>query len=225
MDRIGSTSRPFRFIGRERELERIQARLADGLEDRGGGLVMIGGLPGIGVTTLAGEVAARASAAGWRAALGRCLPGTFGRPFSGLADALEDLALGFAAEVARADLGNDAGPIIRLCPALSTLVPTLAPAVPLDAADERLRLYETVVAWLTRLSVRQPLLLVIDDAEDAGDDLVALLTHVVPRLRDAPIVIPGLRRGFKAEAGSARGRERWAPRTRSDRGRTRKRRR
>jgi hypothetical protein len=112
-----------------------------------------------------------------------------GRPFSGLADALEALALAQPRNELLEDLATDAGPILRLCPALSPMVPSLAPAAPLDAADERLRLYEAVAGWLRRMATHRPILVVIDDASDASADLVALLAHVAHRLDGAPVLV------------------------------------
>src|SRR5690349_14432307 len=120
MVRTGSATRPLRFLGRERELEQIRNRLSDAVEGHGGMLVVTGP-PGIGLTSLAGEAAARAAAAAppVTVAHGRCLPGTAGRPFSGLADALEEFARSQPAAEVLADLATDAGPILRICPALA----------------------------------------------------------------------------------------------------------
>ena len=199
MVRTGSATRPLRFLGRERELEDIRTRLTAAVEGRGGVLVMAG-RPGMGLTSIAREAATRASAAndsvvateshpGVAVAWGRCTPGTSGRPYSGLADALEAHGLKQPATDLVADLANDSGPLLRLCPALSPSVPSLAPAAPLDAPDERLRLFEAVADWLRRASVRQPLLVVIDDGVYADTDLIALLTHVSRRLGGARVLI------------------------------------
>ena len=187
MTRTGSTHRQFRFLAREHELGRLRELMEAAVEGRGS-LVVMGGPPGIGVTSLAREVAARAAADGVQVAWGRCLEGTLGRPFSGLADALEGLARNQPPSTLQEDLGTDAGPLVRLCPQLSPLVPALAPAVPLDPADERLRLREAVATWLKRMSRRRPLLVVIDDAHNAGPDLEALLAHVTPRLNDSRVL-------------------------------------
>jgi DNA-binding CsgD family transcriptional regulator len=188
MVRTGSASRPLRFLGREQELEQIRSGIEAAVDGRGG-LLLVTGPPGIGLTSLVREAASRAESSGVAVAWGACLPGTAGRPFSGLADALERYMVSRPGAEIAADLAADAGPILRLCPALSRMVPSLAPAAPLGAADERLRLYEAVAGVLRRLAMRVPLMLVIDDAWNAGVDLVQLLEHLSRRLVDARVVI------------------------------------
>jgi len=203
----GSTPRSIHFLAREHELERARARL-ETTQVGEGGIIVLDGPPGIGVSSLAIEIAKRAASAGFRVVTASCVLDPLGRPYSGLADALEQLARTEAPDVLAADLGVDAGPISRLCPAISTLLPTIAPAVPLDPADERIRLSEALSGWLRRVATRQPLLITLDDAAEAGPDLVALLSRVLLRLRDAPALFVlgrgGLVPGAEAAADAER---------------------
>ena len=182
------TGRPLRFLARERELERLRRHVEALLGGRGG-VALISGVPGIGCTMLARQVAGRALQEGAQVLWGECLPGTEDRPFGGLADALETHALGLPLEVVQADLASDAGPILRLCPALADTVPAFTPAVPLNPADERLRLYEAVVGWLERIARRAPLLIVVDEFQLADGDLLRLLEHLARRLRELPVLV------------------------------------
>jgi DNA-binding CsgD family transcriptional regulator len=69
------------------------------------------------------------------------------------------------------------------------MVPALAPAVPLDPADERLRLYGAVVGWLGRVASRAPVLLLVDEAREASLDLVQLLAHASRRLANLSVLV------------------------------------
>src|SRR4029453_9172687 len=60
-----------RFVGRERELEALTARLADARAGRGR-LVLLVGEPGIGKTRIAEELIARAATSNDRILWGRC---------------------------------------------------------------------------------------------------------------------------------------------------------
>jgi DNA-binding SARP family transcriptional activator len=59
------------FVGRERELAELLAGLDEALAGRGG-LILVGGEPGIGKSRLAGELACQAKARGARVLSGRC---------------------------------------------------------------------------------------------------------------------------------------------------------
>src|SRR6266849_2784246 len=59
------------FIGREKELATL-AELLDAADRGEGGVVLIGGEPGIGKTRLLAEFAARAKTVGWLVLTGRC---------------------------------------------------------------------------------------------------------------------------------------------------------
>ena len=65
------TSAARAFVGRERELAELEAHLAAAAAGHGG-LVLLGGEPGVGKTRLLDELAARASLRGMTALWGRC---------------------------------------------------------------------------------------------------------------------------------------------------------
>ena len=115
-----------------------------------GGLLVVEGHSGDGASTLVRQAAGRALATGIDVLWGEGGEGALDRPYGGLAEALELHGLALDPEVLQADLGADAGPLARICPALAERLPSLTPAVPLDAEGARLRLYEAVVGWLTR---------------------------------------------------------------------------
>jgi DNA-binding CsgD family transcriptional regulator len=179
---------PHRFLGREPELERFSRRLESAASDRGG-LVVLAGDPGVGKTTLVDEVCRRAANGGYAVLRGAFLEGAPARPYGALADALESRALGEPPAKVQAELATDAGVIVRICPRLSALIPNFAPAVPLEPADERLRLHEALVSWLRRISAHGPVLLVLDDMHAADGDTLLAVQHLAHRSRELRVLI------------------------------------
>jgi hypothetical protein len=162
------------YVGREVELERLGRRLEETVAG-GGGMVVLRGPSGIGATRTAHEVAARANRLAMVTLWGQTVDGLAGRPFGGIADALEEFGTSQPAANLRALLAGGAPALARMCPRLREVVPGIAPAATLDASDERLRLDDAVVGWLRRASEDDPLLLVLDDWQSADDDSRALL--------------------------------------------------
>lgn len=177
-----------RFLAREKELNVLRRRVADAIAGRGG-LVTLAGPPGMGTTRLAREAADRALIAGMVVAWGECRAGLLDRPFGALAEALETGALAMPTDQVVADLGSDAGPVLRICPALASKLPTIVPAVPLDPVDERLRLADALYNWLTRMATRAPLLVVLDEHQHADGDLRDIVDRLGRRLRGAPVLL------------------------------------
>jgi len=178
----------FRFLARERELDALRRRL-EATAAGSGGVVALSGPPGIGTTTLAREVAARARGLGMAVAWGECREGLLDRPFGALAEALEAHALTLPPTQVMEDLATDGGPILHICPGLGAVLPTLAPQVPLEPVDERLRLREATFGWLTRMASRAPLLVVLDEFQLADGDLRGTVEQLARRLRQVPVLL------------------------------------
>jgi DNA-binding SARP family transcriptional activator len=134
-------------------------------------LALVAGEPGIGKTTLAGELARRVHAQGAAVLYGRCDERAL-IPYQPWVQALE----GHLTELADADvehwLAAHDGALARLLPARS------AGSVRAGDARERYLAFETVRALLEESSARQPLLVVLDDLHWADEDSLTLLCHL-----------------------------------------------
>jgi len=165
------------FVGRDVERERLAIALAAVTARGGRRIVLVGGEPGIGKTALVAEAAATAHAEGALVAYGRCD---------------EDLSIPYQPwrEVFRHLAADDA---IRP-DALERLLRTDAPA-PCDesgvAEGERHRLFAAVTEALTDVSVRTPLVLVLDDLHWADTQSCALLRHVATTADAMRVVVVG----------------------------------
>ncbi|HUG49222.1 MAG TPA: AAA family ATPase [Candidatus Limnocylindria bacterium] len=176
------------YLGREAEIERLGEHLSAAMAGHGR-LVLLRGAGGMGLTRTAHEVAARGDRLGMLVLWGTSREGLTGRPYGGLAEALEEYGSGLEPEQLAAQLGSGAPYITRLAPRLRMALKELTPAAPLPAADERLRLQAAVLGWLKRASAEQPLLLVLDDAQWADGDELRLLDYLGHRATDLPLLL------------------------------------
>jgi DNA-binding SARP family transcriptional activator len=158
------------------------APLEDAWADTVAGMLrfaLVAGEPGIGKTTLAGELARRAHGQGGAVLLGRSDEQAL-VPFQPWIEALEGLLEALpAADVDHWLTAHDG--------ALARLLPARSPAQ--DAAGgarERYLAFELVRALLDDIAARRPVLLVLDDVHWADADSLSLLRHVArsgPRRR------------------------------------------
>ncbi|HKA31298.1 MAG TPA: AAA family ATPase [Candidatus Binatia bacterium] len=173
------------FTGRTAELGRLTRRLDEVCAGHGG-VVLLAGEPGIGKTRTIEEATETARAQGALVLWGRCYEGEAARPFGPIAEALSEYVRGAAPEALRADLGLHAAPLTRLVPVLRERIPDLPEPMPLEPAEERVRLLDAVAQSLLALAARVPTVLVLDDLHWADAGTVALLRHVArftPRAR------------------------------------------
>jgi DNA-binding SARP family transcriptional activator len=156
--------------GRGPELERLERAWADAVS----GVLrfaLVTGEPGIGKTTLAGELARRAHGQGGIVLLGRSDEHAL-VPFQPWIEALERLLDALPAADADHWLTAHDGALARLLPARS---PAEAPA---GGQRERYLAFELVRALLDDVAARMPILLVLDDVHWADQDSMSLLRHL-----------------------------------------------
>jgi tetratricopeptide (TPR) repeat protein len=186
-----------RFVGRQAELAALQAVLERAVAGPGLELVMVTGEPGVGKSRLVAEFFAWADQrSGWvRWRQGRCLP---------YGDQVSVYALG---EIVRAEAGildSDGEQAAQ-----AKLTAAVAALRSLDEADrgwiaDRLRplaglhgtagadQIERFTAWarfLQALSAEAPLVLVVEDAHWADQQLLDFLGHLAGRAAGAPIML------------------------------------
>ncbi|MDD7936940.1 AAA family ATPase [Actinomycetospora lutea] len=133
-------------------------------------LVLLAGEAGIGKTRLAGEVAALAAATGGRVASARCHAAERSLFLQPVVDAL--------------------GPVLAtpVPPALAGLFPELVDAPGDDRPDPR-RVFAALAGLLAELTATAPLLLLIDDLQNAGLATVELLHFLALRPAGARVLV------------------------------------
>jgi DNA-binding SARP family transcriptional activator len=164
-----------RFIGRQRELGRLQQAFEAARGGRGR-VITILGEAGIGKTRLLQELSARIASRGGRVIVGRCFESEQVLPFAPWIDMLRG-------EGARMAVGEVAGAYPRHRAQLARLLPELGgerSAAPEPAEDSR-RIFEAVAQVVTTLAARRPVAIVLDDLHWADDMSVRLLAFLARR--------------------------------------------
>jgi DNA-binding SARP family transcriptional activator len=160
------------LVGREPEMARLLAAL-DETARGSGGIVLLGGEPGIGKTRLAEELAFHAQVAEMRVLWARCDPSESTPAYWPWIEALREFMPDGASEGA-AGIGG--------------LLPDGASRTISNSAG-RFRLHDAIATFLRRASRERPVMLVLDDLHDADVASLQLLLHVARTAHDARLLI------------------------------------
>jgi predicted ATPase len=166
-----------RFVGRQVELKKLQAKLISAAGGRGG-LVLVAGEAGVGKTAMVQQFAANARAGGTTVLWGACFEGEWRPPYAPWVDALGQLAAGLNDARLQHHLGAGAPPLAQLVPQIRARLPAIPPAAALSPNEERYRLYEAMAQFLTGVAGEQPVVLILDDLHWAGRDSLEGLRYV-----------------------------------------------
>jgi DNA-binding SARP family transcriptional activator len=195
------------LLGRVGELEFLRSawrKLLDGSGARPQ-IVLLSGEPGIGKTRLIAEAARAAHHAGAIVLAGRA-PREPLIPYQPLVEALRHHVVSAGLEELNRTLRANGEELVALVPELARRMPELTARMrelPLGgdegAEAERYRLFEAFVGAFTAISVRAPLLLVLDDLQWADRATLLLLRHLAraPQL-DRVLVLGAFRTGERA---------------------------
>jgi len=199
-----------RLIGRESSQELLRAAF-ESCKRAGLQWVVIRGASGMGKSALV-------------SALGRSLTGQLGYfisgkfdsyrqsvPYAGFASALESLAfqmlsepdvrLARSSQVLRESLGQLAGVLTSFVPDFGAVLGEVAPLVPLGPRETRSRLALVLARTLAACASRdQPLVLFLDDVQWSDAASRFLVSELLEKLRDAPVL---MLLALRDESGSA----------------------
>lgn len=204
---------PFPFVGRSAELKLLRT-LMPRAEGEGSRVVLLGGEPGSGKSRLVRELAAEATRDGVLCLHGAC-DAVVRTPYGAFVEALDQLARHADPAELRAALGPAGGELIRLLPDLSARIADLAPPVGADPDTERHRLHSAVASLLAGISLRRPLLLVLEDAHWADAPTLLLLRYLARVPSNARLLLLVTFRDAEADVPEALG-EALADLARSD---------
>jgi DNA-binding SARP family transcriptional activator len=190
-----------RIVGRDRELARLDDALA-GASRGAGGVVILGGDPGIGKTRLLEELASRGQHLGAGVIWGRCHEGGGAPAFWPWMQVLRAVC-GQADAAALTDLvGDDAAILVHLVPELGARLGVTAQPLAGDLEAERFALYQAVVGVLSRLAERQFTIVLLEDlhwADRLSLELLVMLTGTIAAHR---LLVAATHRDSAAERGA-----------------------
>jgi predicted ATPase/class 3 adenylate cyclase len=185
----GPFSPPTTLIGRQAEVGQLLERIEQAAAGRGG-LAILAGEQGIGKTRLVDEIATQVERLGFSVLWGRCHEGDWPPPYGPFIEVLEaQAALCDVAELRR-DLGDAAGVVAQLVPAVRRLLPDAASA-PVPPEEERHRVLDGVGRFLVARSRHVPVVLILDDLHWADRATVALLRHLVHLVASERLLVVG----------------------------------
>ena len=190
------------LVGRDRELGELAAaweKAAGG--EPGVGLVV--GEAGIGKTRLAGALAAEAASAGATVLQSRCYETERSLFLQPVVEAVLPAVIGLPAAELRQLLGDDAPPFAALVPEAAALLGPMPPErVAVDM--QRRQAFHSVLTFLRELAARNPVLLMLDDLQYAGQSTVEFVHYLGRHAgRARLLVIATVRAENDAEVGAA----------------------
>jgi tetratricopeptide (TPR) repeat protein len=194
------SARPARYVGRERERGLLRGML-DGARDGRGGLVVVGGEPGLGKSRLAEEAGEDARRLGFHVVTGRCYEMQGTPPYIAFVEVIEALARAWPPADVRQLLGDEAAEVAKLVPRFSVRFPDIPAPLPLPPDQERRYLLNSLCDVLGRAAAATPHLVVLEDLHWADEPTLSLLEHLAPRLAETPMVVIATYRDVELEAG------------------------
>ncbi|HET7523469.1 MAG TPA: adenylate/guanylate cyclase domain-containing protein, partial [Acidimicrobiales bacterium] len=164
------------FVGRSRERALLDDALKKVTGDGHHQIVLIGGEPGMGKTTLAAECARAAHTTGAIVLFGRS-DEDLAVPYGPWAEALTHL-VSHASEDVMAALAPFSSSLVRLAPALAGQLDGSDPTALSDPEAARYMLFGAVASALRAVGETAPVVLVLDDLQWADSPSLQLLRHL-----------------------------------------------
>jgi len=179
------------FVGREQEQEQLSARLAQALAGKGQ-LILLEGEAGVGKTRLAYHGLQEAADADATVISATCQALERQLPFAALADAIGRYLSALPDEALRTLPAASLAQLAQIIPSLQDRLPDLSVwpnETALRSDENRQRLIDGIVAFLTTLARARPLVFFLDDLHWADADTLAVLSRLSQRLADLPLLL------------------------------------
>jgi predicted ATPase/DNA-binding SARP family transcriptional activator len=194
-----ATARGLLFVGRDAELDRLKT-LWGGVVEGARRVVFVAGEPGIGKTRLTAELAQHVHDQGGAVLFGRC-DEDLGVPYQPFAEAIRVHAEAMPIGDITSHLSTHGADLVHLVPELSRLVPDAVISPGAQPEVERLRMFESVAAFLADVSSMTPVLLVLDDLHWGAKSTMLLLRHLARTPKAMRVMILGTYRDTDVDRG------------------------
>jgi tetratricopeptide (TPR) repeat protein len=176
------------FVGRDGDVAELLAAFSEA-EAGHGGIILIGGEPGVGKTRLADEVAAEVRRRQGRVLWGRAWQDAGAPPYWPWTQALRTFLRAADSDEARRALGRGAADVAAILPEIRDMIPALPPTPSADPESARFRLFDSTAHFLAGASAGRPMLLVLDDIHAADTASLLLLRFVAGAIAGARVLI------------------------------------
>ena len=186
------------FVGRQDEMDKLKTALENALSGSGS-LVMLVGEPGIGKTRLAEQFAVYAGLRGAQVLVGRCHEGEAPVPYLPFVDVLRQYVRDRPDDALRQELGEAAPEVAQLVSEVRQRFPDIPESLSLEDGAERLRLFESVSAFLHNAAAANPLVIILDDLHWADKPSLLLLRHLARRISGERILVLGAYRDVELD--------------------------
>jgi DNA-binding SARP family transcriptional activator len=188
------------FVGRKTELSEIDVALQRALRGQGG-LLLIGGEPGIGKSRLADELSRRASALEAEVVRGRCWEAGGSPAYWPWVQALRGYVREVDPNSLGEQLGRHGGEVAHVLPELREILPNLSVLESPDSEGARFRVFDATTAFIKRAASERPLVIVLEDLHAADVPTLLLLQFMCTEIADARVLIVGTYRDIELSPG------------------------
>jgi DNA-binding SARP family transcriptional activator len=178
------------FVGRERELQVLRDALERSFSGRGQ-VLMLTGEPGAGKTRTARELAAYARASGSSVLWGSCYDGDGAPAYWPWVQIIRQAIEAMDQSTLRHVLDRGAAAIGQILPEIQRLLPDAGSPVNIGAEQARFQLFDSITGFFKLLSLRTPLLLILDDLHWSDRSTLLLLSFLAREVDHSRVVILG----------------------------------
>jgi tetratricopeptide (TPR) repeat protein len=186
------------MVGRDAERAELVRHLDAALAGHGG-VVLIGGEPGIGKTRLTEELLAEARRRGGFGLVGHCYEMQGSPPYVPFVEILERTVRVVPPAALRQLLGDDAPEVTRLMPELRRMFTDIPHPVELPAEQQRWYFFNAYRAFVDRACRLAPIVAVFEDLHWADEPTLQLLLHLAQSVASMPLLIIGTYRDVELE--------------------------
>jgi class 3 adenylate cyclase/tetratricopeptide (TPR) repeat protein len=175
-------------VARDTETELIADAFKRVATGAGREVVLVSGEAGLGKTTLVAESARRSHDAGACVLLGRCEE-DLNASYAPFAEALHHYVAHAPEDVLMEHVATHGGELARMVPALAQRLSEVPPPTSTDPDTERYLLFGAVVGLLTIASLRQPVVLILDDLQWSDKPSLQLLRYLVANVQSPHLLV------------------------------------
>ena len=186
------------MVGRDAERAELMAALERTMNGQGG-VVLIGGEPGIGKTRLTEEVLLEARRRGASPVIGHCYEMQGAPPYVPFVEITEHTARIVPREALRRLMGDAAPEVAKLMPELRQMFPDIPPAVDLPAEQQRWYFFNAYKGFVERACRLAPIVAVFEDLHWADEPTLQLLLHLAKPAQSMGLLIVGTYRDVELD--------------------------